>query len=278
MIGQLELLSSINRLVENGFPRFTIITGQKGQGKKTLANYICKTLNYAVVISDIKIDELRNIIELSYKQTDPIIYLIPDADKMSLGAKNSLLKVIEEPPNNAYFIMTLQTIDNTLNTIKSRCQELKMENYTEAELNKFIDLINYNISSKERIILSDICENYYEIEQLNKYGVMEFYNYVNKVVNNIYKVQSANSFKIIDKLNVNNDGDKYDINLFLRTFKIICMDNLLSLIDVYDEKFTCYAKSISITSDTINQLSITGINKQSLLDMWVMDIRKIWRY
>lgn len=279
MIGQSKLLQSINKLIDDGFPRFVVITGQRGQGKKTLANYISHKLNYQTIKSDIKIDELRNIIELAYQQTEPIIYLIPDADKMSLGAKNSLLKVIEEPPNNAYFIMTLQTIDNTLPTIKSRCIELKMDNYSDEELNKFVDMINPNIDNLERIILTDIGENYYEIDTLNRYGANQFYEYVQKVVNNIYKVSGANSFKLAEKINLKDDDSKYDLELFLRTFKIICMDNILQIIDLdeHKEEFKNYAMSIDATRDIIDQLSITGINKQSLLDIWILNIRKIWR-
>lgn len=278
MIGQSNLLTYVNKLIEQGFPRFTIITGQKGQGKKILAKEISKKLNYPIVISGIKVDDIRNIIQLSYKQTEPIIYLIPDADKMSLGAKNSLLKVIEEPPNNAIFIMTLQTIENTLETIKSRCQELKMDMYNEVELTKFINIINPDINPMEKAMLIDIAENYYEIEILNKYGILHFYNYVEKVVDNIYKVQSANSFKILDKINLKDDNTKYDINLFLRTFKIICINRLVNLIDVEDNnEFRNYARSITETSDILNQLSITGINKQALLDIWILNIRKIWR-
>lgn len=279
MIGQGKLLQSINKLIDDGFPRFVVITGQRGQGKKTLANYISHKLNYQTVKSDIKIDELRNIIELAYQQTEPIIYLIPDADKMSLGAKNSLLKVIEEPPNNAYFIMTLQTIDNTLPTIKSRCIELRMDNYSDEELNKFVDMINPNIDNLERIILTDIGENYYEIDTLNRYGANQFYEYVQKVVNNIYKVSGANSFKLAEKINLKDDDSKYDLELFLRTFKIICMDNILQIIDLdeYKEEFKNYAMSIDATRDIIDQLSITGINKQSLMDIWILNVRKIWR-
>ena len=124
MIGQTEVLKQVNNLIEKGFPRFVIITGQKGQGKTTLALEIAKKLNILVVDIGIKVDEIRDMIEMSYKQTEPIIYLIQNADKMSLGAKNSLLKVIEEPPNNAYFIMELKQIENTLDTIKSRCQQI----------------------------------------------------------------------------------------------------------------------------------------------------------
>ena len=34
---------------------------------------------------------------------------------------------------------------------------------------------------------------------------------------------------------------------------------------------------IQITSNYIRKLVINGINKQSLLDMWILDIRKVWR-
>ena len=50
---------------------------------------------------------------MAYKQTERIIYLIQNADKMSLNAKNSLLKLVEEPPQQAYIIMELQQIENT---------------------------------------------------------------------------------------------------------------------------------------------------------------------
>lgn len=278
MIGQDNLKNIVNDLIEKGFPRFTIITGAKGQGKKTLANYIVTRLKYPCIISGIKIDELRTIIETSYKQAEPIIYIIPDADKMSIGAKNSLLKVIEEPPNNAYFIMTLQSIENTLPTIKSRCQELKMENYTDKEINKFIELINYNLSSVEKCIIEDICHNYYEIDLLNKYGVNDFYKYVEKVVDNIYKVQSANSFKLTEKLDLKNDDTKYDLKIFFETYRSICMNRLINIVDDEEQAdlFKKYGNSISKTSEYINKLSITGISKQSLVDMWILSIRKIW--
>lgn len=279
MVGQENLKSTIDSLINTGFPRFVIITGPKGQGKKTLAKYIVSKLNYPCIISGIKVDELRTIIDMAYKQTEPIIYIIPDSDKMSIGAKNSLLKVIEEPPNNAYFIMTLQSIENTLETIKSRCQELKMENYTEEEINSFIDLINYNLSSLDKCIIKDICQNYYEIELLNKYGVTDFYNYVEKVVDNVYKVQSANSFKLTEKLDLKNDDTKYDLKIFFETYRSICINRLVNICDDEDEQdlFKKYGNSISKTSEYISKLSITGISKQSLVDMWILDIREIWR-
>lgn len=279
MIGQKQILKQLDNLIEsNKFPRFIVITGQKGQGKKLLSKEISKKLNYPLVISGIKIDEIRDIIELSYKQTEPIIYLIPDADKMSVGAKNSLLKVIEEPPNNAYFIITLQQLENTLETIKSRCYNIQLENYAEEELNEMINQLIIDIDSKDRHILLDSCQNYYQIQLFNRYGIQDFYNYVDKVVNNIYKVQSANSFKLAEKLDIKNDGNGYDINLFFEVFNRICFNNAIMLMDNNEnDDFRNYIVSIDITSSYQRKLFITGINRQSLIDLWILDIRKLWR-
>lgn len=48
------------------------------------------------------------------------MYVFKDCDNMSNAAKNALLKVIEEPPQQAYFVMLLKSTSNTLATILSR--------------------------------------------------------------------------------------------------------------------------------------------------------------
>ena len=292
MIGQKEILKQIDNLIEKGFPRFIVITGQKGQGKTELAKYIFHKLDeyyatpepdnkggiYMVEIEP-KIDAIREMIEMAYKQTEPIIYLIQNADKMSIGAKNSLLKVIEEPPQQAYFIMELQQIENTLETIKSRCQEIKMENYTINDIENMIEKINFNLDLESKNILKKVAQNYYQIKKLIEYNVIEFYNFVNKVFNNIYKVQSANSFKLSERLDLKNDGNGYDLDLFFNMYSYIGINKLFDSVfdNRWDEANRVIGSCLSITSNYKQKLTITGINKQSLIDMWILDIRKIWR-
>ena len=295
MIGQTHLLAYIDNLIEKGFPRFVIITGAKGQGKTEVAKYIFYKLDeyYAtpepdnrggiyMVETECKVDAIREMIKMSYKQTEPIIYLIRNADKISLAAKNSLLKVIEEPPQNAYFIMTLQQIENTLDTIKSRCQELKMENYSDEEIEEMIEIISPILDEESKGILSKSARNYYQIQTMINYGVKEFYNYVVKVYDNIYRVQSANSFKLAEKLDLKNTGEGYDLELFFNMYEYICFEELLELIAIpVDEndwnEAAVVSDCISITEKYKHKLGINGINKQSLIDMWIIDIRKIWR-
>lgn len=147
MIGQRNNLSTLARWRCNkSVPRFIIIAGDEGSGRLTLSKIIMKTLHATGIISDCKIDDVRRTIEYAYEYTAPTVYIFRNADDMSVGAKNALLKVVEEPPNNAYFIMTVQNVDNMLGTIRSRGTILKMEPYSMEELESFCnddDMLRY---------------------------------------------------------------------------------------------------------------------------------------
>lgn len=140
MIGQ---KNNINTLIQwrcnKSVPRFIIISGAQGSGRLTLAKIIIKMINAKGVIMGNSIAEVRETIENAYAITEPTCYIFRNADDMKNEAKNALLKVVEEPPNNAYFIMTVQNIDNMLGTIKSRGTAIKMEPYTMQELKLVCD-------------------------------------------------------------------------------------------------------------------------------------------
>ena len=152
MIGQTKVLENIKRIANGNFPRFSIICGQKHGGKKLIAKEIAKTLNAQLISTDVKVDTIRDIIKLAYKQTEPTVYLLADADKMSLAAKNALLKITEEPPQKAYFIMTITDINNTLQTLRSRGTIINLDPYTPSELLRYADEKGYDLNEAERYI------------------------------------------------------------------------------------------------------------------------------
>ena len=278
MIGQKKVLRYINNLIKKGFPRFTVITGTKGQGKTELAIEISKKLKIPFCNIGTKVDDIRDMIELAYKQTEPIIYLIQDADKMSLGAKNSLLKVIEEPPQQAYFIMELQQIENTLDTIKSRCQEIKLDSYDLNDIEKFIEKEKPDLDDENKKIIKCLAKNCFEVKELIKYNPTEFKNYIDKVFANIDKVQSANSFKIADKLDLKEDGNRYNVKLFLESLAGVYLANYyIKMNEHTQEGYTIcfkYLKCIDIIYKYVGKLKVNGINVGSIVDMVILDIRK----
>jgi DNA polymerase-3 subunit delta' len=52
------------------------------------------------------------------------VYLIEQADKLTLPAANALLKVAEEPPENTILILSTANSENIISTLRSRAQEV----------------------------------------------------------------------------------------------------------------------------------------------------------
>jgi DNA polymerase-3 subunit delta' len=54
------------------------------------------------------------------------VYILPDAAYMQPAAQNALLKVLEEPPEYAVFILISENASSLLDTVRSRCVEIAM--------------------------------------------------------------------------------------------------------------------------------------------------------
>ena len=79
--------------------------------------------------STIPVDDIREMIRLCSQYTyagGNRVVMIPDAENMTVQAQNCLLKILEEPPQNTYFIMTAGHPDLLLTTVRSRCRTLKL--------------------------------------------------------------------------------------------------------------------------------------------------------
>lgn len=284
MIGQKKLDDEFVRLVNNkSFPRFSILVGPNGSGKTTFINEFYARnyrkegfVNTKYVVENVRIDTLREMIKQAHKLSYTL-FIIPDADDMSVGAKNSLLKVVEECPNNNYFIMTLEDENNTLNTIKSRATIFHMEIYTPNDIEEYLNGVVKNPSATETRIVKSVCNTPGEVNELVKVGILDFYAYVEKVVDNIAQVSGANSFKIASKVALKKDEEGYDLGLFWNVFMCVCGMRIGNNVRHKElEDVNKYANGIVITSHAIQMSRIKIINKQMLFDKWLLEIRESW--
>ena len=276
MIGQVKLSKRLLDLIlQAKFPSFCILTGTKGSGKKLMANNIVGWLLQSpkypndivkYILGDVKVDTIRNMIEDAYTTKDFTVMIIPDADDMSLNAKNALLKITEEPPKNVIFIMTLSDISNTLETIKSRATVFQMDKYSLSEI------FTYSKMSNENSDLISVCETPGEVDLLIKNGIKELDDFVELVIDNIAVVEPANAFKSSGKLALKSE-EGFDLTLFWKVFVVKCAKRM----DPKDiENALKYGKGLLCTSEYIKRLNKVGVNKQQCYDMWVFDIRKVW--
>lgn len=228
MIGQ---KNNINTLIQwrcnKSVPRFIIIYGDIGSGRLTLAKAIIKMINAKGIIMGNSIAEVRETIENAYIITEPTCYIFRNADDMKNEAKNALLKVVEEPPNNAYFIMTVQNIDNMLGTIKSRGTVIKMEPYTREEL----------LSATDDEVLLNYCTNIGQL-QTDKADIQKAERCVNDVINALKDKSGTKLLKVCTQLKAKQtETEKIDCLLFFRVFQKklydACRDGLLKAISIY---------------------------------------------
>lgn len=279
ILGQDKLLMDIDKLIESSmFPRYSIIVGVKGSGKFEISKYIANKLGARFVLIEPKIDAVRECIKLAYEQVEPTLYFIPRTDKMSIGAKNALLKVTEEPPQKAYFVMGLYDKQNTLSTLLSRGTVFEIGSYTQETLRKYY---NENLSDNNREVESVIpyCMTIGDVITLVNENVdaKQLKSLCTKVVNSISQASGSNALKITQSLRYKTyeeEPDKFDINIFMNgvTYELIqkIMDK-----KVESSNKSLYAKAVVTTSKFKQQLTITGINKLATMDRWILELRKV---
>lgn len=260
MIGQKKILERYQYLIqENRIPQFMIILGDKGSGRKELVKEFAKMLDVPVVFSGIKIEDVREVIDTSYTTIAKQLICFPDVDTMSVNAENALLKLVEEPPKDKYFVLTAQSSHTVLNTLFSRAWTVQMQSYSLAELKEYAS----RFPNSTQFI--PYAQNCYELSTLYTYG-HEIIDFAKTVVDIICEVESANAFKLEQKLAINSD-EGYDPVLFLKVVVRVLAyrfagDSIATLM--------CLC-----TLETIRKLSVLGVNKKMVLDDWILKVRQL---
>jgi len=262
MIGQVHLLQFIDKLIADGnFPRFSIVVGSPGSERNKIAGYVADKMSaICAEVSDCKVDTVRDVIFNSYKVEVPTIYNIIDVDSMSLQARNAMLKVTEEPPNKAYFVMTLDDINNTLPTLKSRGIVFEMEPYSVDDLARYCQKVHKMYISG----LSLFADTPGDVDMLASLDVLKFQSFVEKVADNIATASGSNAFKIAQSIKMkDSDETGYDLRMFWKVFCAVCKDKK-------------WFNGLRITSKFLSLLKVKAINKAMLFDKWILDIREAW--
>ena len=173
------LLKSIK---EDNIASSYIFTGKEGVGKKTTAIQFAKSIHceniqdnwqscencnscrkinmqicpdFQIIEPEkgtLKIEQIRKFckeIHIKPFENNKKIYMINNAENLTIDAANCLLKTIEEPPEYAVIILICSNINAMLPTIISRCQALYFGTISSTEIEK-------NILKKSKLEISKI--------------------------------------------------------------------------------------------------------------------------
>lgn len=125
---------------------------------------ICKKIdhkNHADVMTfpeekeSIAVEEMLKIVDsvlLSPYEADKKIYILNNVSGINNLAQNKLLKTLEEPPKNVYFILNVTSEAKVLPTIKSRCRKIYLETFDDNKILESLIETNLSVPQKEMIV------------------------------------------------------------------------------------------------------------------------------
>ena len=172
IVGHEEVIQHLQNAIRLGkVSHAYILSGEKGSGKKLLANtfamalqcekkgvdpcqecrsckkamsrnhpdiiYITHEKPNSIGIEDIRTQLIEDVMIKPYCSSYKI-YIIDEAEKLTLQAQNALLKTIEEPPAYAVILILTSNMETFLPTITSRCVKLNLRPVQESMVKDYL--------------------------------------------------------------------------------------------------------------------------------------------
>tara|TARA_Y100001970_G_C14210581_1_gene846644 strand:+ start:1258 stop:2196 length:939 start_codon:yes stop_codon:yes gene_type:complete len=275
-------------------PKVLLISGQKGLGKFTLVNHLVnyifsknsydfksKKINsdsevYKKILggtfdnmiffknegpNTTKINDIRKLkLSLSKSNTNnkPRFIVLDDVEKLNINSSNALLKTIEEPSENNFFILIDNKENDIISTISSRCLKFKifLNNYNkkkiiealikEKNIETSLKYESLNLTPGMFLKFNDIC---------NKYEIFDDTEYLEKIkkILNLYKSAKDKNFINLSILLT----DEYFYNLSIKN------QNKTFLFNSVKNKIIHY----------INNFFIYNLNLNSILNLIITEFK-----
>ncbi len=108
---------------------------------------------------DIRVDEVRRLksfFALSAADGGRRVAIIDAADEMNVAAANALLKLLEEPPAGATFLVVSHQPHRLLPTIRSRCRELRLTPLDPQDLSDALTLAGGAVAPEQVQALAEL--------------------------------------------------------------------------------------------------------------------------
>lgn len=237
----------------------------------------------------ILVDDIKDLIEniyLSPVESDKKIFILKNFSNATVQAQNKLLKILEEPPKNAYIILGVSNVSKVLPTVMSRCKKMRL-----------LPLLNDVLREVLKGTDEKKVENVIHIAQGNLSKALDYAkdeNFQNVFANCLDTLKNMqNSTQLIvysTKLSANKDDFPVILNIFESIFRDIMLvrlgkpellqnKNLLGDITYLAQSFDsdCVDKIIRKLCETKKQMEF-NCNQTVLMDELLLYILEVKYY
>lgn len=129
---------------------------------------------------EMKVDDVRKAFENIYEKPfllDKKIYFIENFEYLNTNSQNAMLKILEEPPHFIVIVLLSKNTNNILDTIKSRCLKVYLNEKENKEDDNSLLIINEDIEENKFNIYRDIFK---DVKTMPK---SIYYSKYNKIIN-----------------------------------------------------------------------------------------------
>ena len=207
------------------------------------------------------------------------VVIISDAEKLCTQraeAANSLLKILEEPPERTLFILISSNINLLIPTIQSRCQKIYFKEYSNSELKSYAEkhlktdslgemidlsmgsigqLINTNSDTSKHV--KEMVDIFYDNDILNIEKILLSFNKIKKS-NNDELIKFLNILKVTAKdlylMNVDVESKSLSFNFLDKNYNKIInsypKSNWKGIIQLIDDSIANFSKNVNLSLET----------------------------
>ena len=148
-------------------PQSLLIAGPPGVGLKSSISFIAETLHIKPIYIEpekedkvdlekgiISVDIIRRLYDMTKTiETGTRFIVIDYAERMTIGAQNAYLKLLEEPGTNTHFALLTHAVSRLLPTVRSRLQSLEMQPVTLKQSTDLLSELQVSDTQKQAQLL-----------------------------------------------------------------------------------------------------------------------------
>lgn len=207
------------------------------------------------------------------------VVIVSDAEKLCTQraeAANSLLKILEEPPERTLFILISSNINLLIPTIQSRCQKIYFKEYSNSELKSYAEkhlkidsldeiidlsmgsigqLINTNSDTSKHV--KQMVDIFYDNDILNIEKLLLSFNKIKKSSNdelikffNILKITAKDLYLI----NADIESKSLSFNFLDKNYNKIInsypKSNWKGIVQLIDDSIANFSKNVNLSLET----------------------------
>lgn len=250
-----------------------MIVAHTGSGKETIATELSamiakrpeNTLKILPEEGIISIDQIRKVkqfLELkTYDSSQSRVVLLVNADKMTVEAQNSLLKILEEPPERCMLILTASNDSTMLPTISSRTRIIRLKNPTKLQIQEYLLKKDYELTKIQDVLklsgnLVGLAIDILEGQNTDFVKSIE-------LAKDFLAQTTLERLKIVDKISKSRDST----NLFLASLKTIAT----AMISAKKEGSERWVKILHMTNQAESKM-LKNTNTKLVLDNLILSM------